>query len=175
MPYPDAVLRAGERVVLHRHPHWRLLVGPVLAFLLVVGAAGYLAAVARLHGVQAWAWPAIGVVGVLLVVVLTVVPVLRWRTTHLVVTTHRLLVCEGMRRAQSVEVPLDRIVAVHSRRAALGRFTGCGALLITGADGEVEFVDVPAVEALRAQLETAVPAQARRPPGGSRRRPRNHA
>ena len=40
MPYPDAVLGAGEGVVLHRHPHWRVLVGPVLAFLLVVGAAG---------------------------------------------------------------------------------------------------------------------------------------
>lgn len=165
MPYPDTVLRAGERVVLHRHPHWWLLVGPVLAFLLVVGAAGYLAAVARGHAVQAWAWPAIGAGAALLVVVLTVVPVARWCTTHLVVTTHRLLVREGMRRAQSVEVPIDRIVAVQTRRSGIGRLTGSGSLLVAGAEGEVEFVDVPDVDAVRARLVTARPGPGR-PPGG---------
>lgn len=164
-PYPDAVLDAGERVVLHRHPHWRVLVGPVLAFLLVLGAAGYLAAVARLEGAQAWAWPLIGVAVAVLVVVLTVLPVLRWRTTHLVVTTRRLLVREGVRRAQSVEVALDRIASVHARRTRIGRLTGSGSLVITGADGEVEFVDVPGVDAVRTRLASDRPAPAARPPG----------
>ena len=40
MAFPDDVLVEGERVVVHTRPHWRVLVGPVLAFLLVVGAAG---------------------------------------------------------------------------------------------------------------------------------------
>ena len=35
MAFPDDVLVEGERVVVHRHPHWRVLVGPVLAFLLI--------------------------------------------------------------------------------------------------------------------------------------------
>ena len=118
--YPDELLVDGERVVLHRHPHWRLLVGPVLVFLLVVGAAGYLAALARGQGWQAWGWPVIATVAVLLVGVLTVAPVARWRTTHLVVTTRRLLVREGVRRGQSLDVPLDRIAAVHVRRTRLG-------------------------------------------------------
>jgi membrane protein YdbS with pleckstrin-like domain len=159
------VLGAGERVVLHRHPHWWVLVGPVLAFLLVLGVAGYLAAVARLEGAQAWAWPAIGVTAGALVVVLTVLPVLRWRTTHLVLTTRRLLVGEGVRRAQSVEVALDRIASVHARRTRIGRLTGCGSLVITGADGEVEFVDVPGVDGVRARLLSARPRPAARPPG----------
>ena len=136
-----------------------MLVGPVLAFLLVLGVAGYLAAVARLEGAGAWAWPVIGVVAVGLVVGLTVVPVLRWRTTHLVVTTRRLLVYEGVRRGQSVEVALDRIGSVHARRTGIGRLTGSGTLVITGVDGEVEFVDVPGVDAVRDRL-------AARPPGG---------
>ena len=158
MPYPDDVLVGGERVVLHRHPHWRVLIGPVLAFLLVVGTAGYLAAVARLEGAQMWAWPLIGAVAALMVAVLTVVPVLRWRTTHLVVTTRRLLAREGVQRAQSVEIALDRIVSVHARPSRWHRLTGCGSLVIAGADGEVEFADVPGVEVVRARLARARPA-----------------
>jgi membrane protein YdbS with pleckstrin-like domain len=154
--FPDELLVVGERVVLHRHPHWRLLVGPVLAFLLVAGAAGYLAALARGQGWQAWGWPVVGGVAVLLVVLLTVAPVVRWRTTHLVVTTRRLLVREGVRRRHALDVPLDRVAAVHAHRTRWGRLVGCGSLVVdVGADGEVEFVDVPGVDDVRALLQRA--------------------
>jgi uncharacterized membrane protein YdbT with pleckstrin-like domain len=156
VPYPDELLVDGERVVLHRHPHWRLLVVPVLVFLLVVGMAGYLAALARGQGWQAWGWPVIATVTLLLVGVSTVAPVVRWGTTHLVVTTRRLLVREGVRRSQSVEVPLDRIAAVHVRRTRLGRLVGGGSLVVAGADGEVEFADVPGVDEVQALLQRAV-------------------
>ena len=52
---------------LHRHPHWKMLVVPVLVLLLVVGAAGFLAALAG-PGRQAWGWPGIAGVAVLLVI-----------------------------------------------------------------------------------------------------------
>ncbi len=156
MAFPDELLVVGERVVLHRHPHWRLLVGPVVAFLLVVGAAGYLAALARGQGRQVWGWPVVGGVAVLLVALLTVAPVVRWRTTHLVVTTRRLLVREGVRRRHALDVPLDRIAAVHVRRTRWGRLVGCGSLVLdVGVDGEVEFVDVPGVDDVRALLQRA--------------------
>jgi membrane protein YdbS with pleckstrin-like domain len=153
--YPDELLVDGERVVLHRHPHWRLLVVPVLAFLLVVGAAGYVAALARGQGWHAWGWPVIAVVTMLLVGALTVAPVVRWRTTHLVVTTSRLLVREGVRRSQGLDVPLDRIAAVHVRRTRLGRLVGCGSLVVAGADGEVEFADVAGADDIQALLRRA--------------------
>jgi membrane protein YdbS with pleckstrin-like domain len=159
MTHPDELLADGERAVLHRHPHWWVLAGPVLAFLLVVGAAGYVAALARGQGWQAWGWPVTATVAVLLVGALTVAPVARWRTTHLVVTTRRLLVCEGVHRSQGLDVPLDRITAVHARRTRLGRLVGCGSLVVAGADGEVEFTDVPGVDEVRALLlrTTATP------------------
>jgi membrane protein YdbS with pleckstrin-like domain len=158
VPYPDGLLVDGERVVLHRRPHWWCAVVPVLVFLLVVGVAGYLAALARGQGRQAWGWPVIAVVAVLLVGVLTVAPVVRWRTTHLVVTTRRLLVREGVRRGQSLDVPLDRITAVHARQTRLGRLVGCGSLVVAGADGEVEFTDVAGVDDVAALLQRAVAA-----------------
>ena len=36
MGYPDNVLAADERVVLHRHPHWKRLIGPVLILIFAV-------------------------------------------------------------------------------------------------------------------------------------------
>ena len=130
MPYPDRLLQAGERVVVHRHPHGWLLVGPVLAFLLVVGLSGYLAALARDRDVQVWAWPVIGVVAVGLVAWATVAPAVRWACTHLVVTTRRLLVREGVRVRRQLDVPLDRIVAVDVRPTRLGRLLGHGSLVV---------------------------------------------
>jgi membrane protein YdbS with pleckstrin-like domain len=154
--YPDGLLVEGERVVLHRHPHWRSLVGPVLVFLLTLGVAGYLAALARGQGWQSWGWPVIAGAAVVLVGWGTVAPVVRWRTTHLVVTTRRLLVREGVRRRQALDVPLDRIAAARSRRSPAGRLAGYGVLVIdAGPDGEVELVDVPGVDRVRTLLQRA--------------------
>ena len=156
MAYPDELLVEGERVVAHRHPHGRLLVVPVLVFLLVLGLAGYLAALAHGRGWQAWGWPVIAVLALLLVGALTVAPLVRWCTTDLVVTTRRLLVREGVRRRDGLDVPLDRIVAVHARRPRLGRLLGHGTLVVvTDTDGEVEFTDVPGVRHVRAAVERA--------------------
>jgi len=146
--FPDDVLVAGEHVVVHRNPHWRVLIGPVLAFLVVVGAAGYVAALAHGQGWHQWGWPAVAAAALLLIVWLTVIPLVRWRTTHLVVTTRRLLLREGVRGWQGIQVPLDGITAVRTRRSSL--------VVETEAGEELEFVDVPAVEAVRAEIEGAL-------------------
>ena len=152
--------------MLRRHPHGRVLVGPVLAFLLVLGAAGYLAALARGDGWQGWGWPVIAAAALLLVGWGTVAPVVRWRTTQLVVTTRRLLVREGVHRPRTLDVPLHRITAVHARPTSVGRLLDYGSLVVdTDTDGEVEFVDVPGVERVRAVLQHAVATDAAgRPP-----------
>ncbi len=152
--FPDDVLVEGERVVAHRHPHWRVLLGPALAFLLVVGAAGYVAALARNQGWQEWGWPAVGGLAVVLVGWLSVLPLVRWRTTHLVVTTRRLLAREGVHGWQGIQVPLDGITGVRTRRT--GRFAGARSLLVeTEAGEELEFVDVADAERVREALERA--------------------
>ena len=152
--FPDDVLVEGERVVAHRHPHWRVLLGPALAFLLVVGAAGYVAALARNQGWQQWGWPAVGALAVVLVGWLSVLPLVRWRTTHLVVTTRRLLVREGVPAWQGIQVPLDGITSVRTQRS--GRFGGARSLLVeTEAGEELEFVAVADAERVREALERA--------------------
>ena len=147
MAFPDDVLAEGERVVVHRNPHWRVLVGPVLAFLVVVGAAGYVTALARGQGWHEWGWPAVAASALLLIVWLTVLPLVRWRTTHLVVTTRRLLVREGVRGWQGIQVPLEGITAVRTRRSSL--------FIETAAGEELEFVAVADAERVREALERA--------------------
>ncbi len=41
MGYPDNVLAAGEHVIVHRHPHWKRLIWPVLVLILVTGLAAF--------------------------------------------------------------------------------------------------------------------------------------
>ncbi|GEL19717.1 PH domain-containing protein [Pseudonocardia asaccharolytica] len=153
MAYPDGLLVDGERVVLHEHPHWKMLVVPVLVFLVTVGAGGYLAALVRNQNWGRVAWIALAAVGMLIVGWLTVVPFVRWRTTHFVVTTHRVLVREGVLSRQGIDIPMSRINSVQFRHTLVERLLRCGTLVIESASDEpLEFDDVPDVEKVHATL-----------------------
>jgi uncharacterized membrane protein YdbT with pleckstrin-like domain len=145
--YPDELLVEGERVVMHKHPHWKMLVVPVLALLLVVAIGSYLAALAGSQTWAHWAWLALAVVGLGLLIRFTVVPVARWRTTHFVVTTRRVLVREGVFTRRGIDIPLKRINSVQFRHTIFERIVGSGTLIIESASDEpLEFDDVPGVE-----------------------------
>lgn len=153
MAYPDDLLVPGEEVVMHRRPHWKVLVVPVLAFLLVVGAATFLAALIRDQPWVEWGWLALAGTGTLLVLWLTVSPVIRWRTTHFVVTDRRVLVREGVLSRTGVDIPMSRINSVRFRHTVWERVLGCGTLVIESASDEpLEFDDIPDVERVHAML-----------------------
>ncbi|MFR9806316.1 PH domain-containing protein [Pseudonocardia sp. RS010] len=153
MTYPDELLVAGERVVLHTRPHWKMLVLPVLVFLVVVAAVSFLAA---LVGAQTWApvaRVALAVAGAVLVGRFTVLPFVRWRTTHFVVTSRRVLVREGVLSRSGMDIPMSRIDTVQFRHTVAERMLGCGTLVIESASDEpLEFTDVPAVEKVHSLL-----------------------
>lgn len=147
MAYPDELLVDGEQVVVHKHPHWKMLGLPVLAFLVTVGVAVYLAALARNLSWAGIAWIVIAAVAAVLVVWSTIVPTIRWRTTHFVVTTRRVLVREGVLSRQGIDIPMSRISSVQFRHTIIERMLGCGTLVIESASDEpLEFDDIPGVE-----------------------------
>ena len=41
MGYPENVLADDEQVVLHRHPHWKRLIWPVLVLLVASAVAAF--------------------------------------------------------------------------------------------------------------------------------------
>jgi uncharacterized membrane protein YdbT with pleckstrin-like domain len=155
--YPDDLLVEGEQVVVHRRPHWKMLVVPVLVLLLVVGVASFLAAVVSAQSWAPWAWLGIAAVGLALVGRFTVYPVVRWRTTHFVVTDRRVLVREGVLTRQGMDIPLRRISSVQFRQSLPERLLGAGTLVIeSDSDESLEFNDVPGVRNVHAVLYNEV-------------------
>ena len=92
-------------------------------------------------------------VGLVLIGWLTVVPVIRWRTTHFVVTTRRVLVREGVLTRHGIDIPMGRINSVQFRHNLIERMLGCGTLIIESASEEpLEFDDIPQVEQVHTLL-----------------------
>ncbi len=150
MPYPDRVLAQDEETVLRLHPHWKVLVLPVLVFLVAVGAAAFGAARTDSTPLR---YAIIGA-ALLIVIVFTVLPFLRWRTTHFVVTTHRVLIRRGILSRSGRDVPLSRVNDVSFEHSFWERLLGCGTLLVesAGERGQVVLDDVPRVERVQGQI-----------------------
>lgn len=164
MPYPDGLLWGDEQVVFHKHPHWKMLVLPVLAFLIVVGLGSYAAGWVAGQSWRFYGWIALAVLGGLSVLWLTVAPLLRWRTTHFVLTTRRVLVREGVLSRSGIDIPISRINSVQFRHSLLDRILGCGTLIVESASDEpLEFDDIPQIERVHSLLYYEVH------PGGARR------
>ena len=133
MPYPDKLLGDDEESVAHLHPHWLTVLWPLVCFLGIVGAASFGAAVipaGRQQGIFRML-----VVGLALLLLLTVVlvPLLRWRTTHYVITTHRLLFREGILARRGRDLGLSRITDVSYTQTLWERIINSGTLSIESA------------------------------------------
>jgi uncharacterized membrane protein YdbT with pleckstrin-like domain len=133
VPYPDKLLAEDEEVVRHLHPHWLTLFWPIVAFLLVVGGASFGAALIPDGRQQGVVRLLIAGVALVLLLVSVLVPVLRWRTTHYVITTHRLLFREGVLARHGRDIGLSRITDVSYRQTLWERVISSGTLTIESA------------------------------------------
>jgi uncharacterized membrane protein YdbT with pleckstrin-like domain len=136
MPYPDKLLAEDEEVVRHLHPHWLTVFWPVVRFLLVVGATSFGAAMIPDGRQQGLYRLALLVLAAVLLLVTVVVPLARWRATHYVVTTHRLLFREGILARRGRDLGLARITDVSYTQTLWERLVGSGTVTIeTAGDG----------------------------------------
>ncbi|AUS79372.1 hypothetical protein C1701_14490 [Actinoalloteichus sp. AHMU CJ021] len=153
MGYPENMLTDDERVVIHKHPHWKTLVWPTIAFLVIVGGGSYLAALAQDLSWNQIAWISLAVLGGVLILWLFVTPLVRWRSTHFVVTSERVMVREGVLHRTGIDIPLSRINSVRFQHSLIDRVLGCGTLIIESASEEpLEFDDIPSVERVHGLL-----------------------
>lgn len=149
MAYADELLSEGEHVVVHKRPHVKMLVAPVFVLLLTLAAGIWLALLAQ-DVSPPWdliALIAIGAVALLLIVWLFLAPVVRWRTTHFIVTSDRVIAREGVIKRTGIDIPMSRINSVQFEHGLLDRVFGCGTLIIESAsDQALKFDDIPKVE-----------------------------
>ena len=157
MGYPENSLAEGEHVVLHRHPHWKRLVGPVLALLVFTALASFAAAVVSRTGWDPRARQVvaavIGALWLLLVAWLTVRPFLGWLTTHFVITDRRVKYRHGVLTRAGIDIPLARINSVEFRHGLADRMVRTGTLIIESASQDpLEFTDIPRVQQVHSLL-----------------------
>lgn len=151
--YPEDDLAPDEELLLHRHPHWKMLIVPVLVFLLVVALGGFLGALIRNQSWASIGWIALVVVGAAVIVAFTLVPSIRWSTTHFVLTDRRVIVRQGVLSRAGLDIPVTRINSVRFRHGLLDRMLGTGTLIIESASDEpLEFNDIPHVEQVHSLL-----------------------
>jgi uncharacterized membrane protein YdbT with pleckstrin-like domain len=145
VPYPDQLLADDERVVKHLHPHWVTLLLPTVLLLVVVGLASFLAAIVPDGSVQGVARIVVAAVALVAVIVVALVPYLRWRTTHYVLTTHRLMTRVGILNHSGRDVPLNRINNAMYEQSLFERVINSGTLVVesAGEDGQQVFKHIP--------------------------------
>jgi uncharacterized membrane protein YdbT with pleckstrin-like domain len=156
MGYPEGLLAPGEQVLLHRHPHWKMLFGPAVVFIVAGALAGFVGGFGWRH-TEGTARNAllIAVVAIwaLLVLWRCVGPVFRWKSTHFVITDRRVLVRQGVLTHTGIDIPLSRIANVQFRNTLFDRILGTGTLIIDAASGDpLEYDDIPDVQRVHALL-----------------------
>lgn len=145
MGYPEELLASDEKVVKHLHPHWITLFIPILVLVVVVAAAAVGIAAIPEGGAQDWIRLAILIVAAVVLVVFTLVPFLRWVTTHYVITSHRVMFRIGVLHRQGKDVAFPRITDVAYRQSLWDRIVNSGTLTIESAgEGPAQvLVNVP--------------------------------
>lgn len=148
--FPENVLAEGEEVVLRLHPHWKKLVGAILAFVVIVGLAAF--------GIAVSPWPVLQYIllgiAALLIILYPLRRLVTWAATHYVFTTHRILLRHGVLSRSGRDIPLDRINDVSFQHTILERMLGCGTLTVesAGEHGQIVLNDVPRVERTQSTL-----------------------
>ncbi len=158
MGYPDNVLASDEQVVLHRHPHWKRLIGPVLVLLLVTAlaafGAGYVNTMEWDQTARNVVLIVIGAIWLVIIGWLTIWPFLSWWwTTHFVITDRRVMFRHGVLTRSGIDIPLARINSVEFRHGLLDRMLRTGTLIIeSAAQDPIAFDDIPRVERVHSLL-----------------------
>lgn len=156
MAFSEKLLGQGEHVVLDLRTHWKALIWPAVAFVVLCAAAGVgigLALPAVPPGAKTVVAWIIVAVAVLLAIWLCLVPFLRWWTTTITITNRRLITRRGILNKRGHDLPLIRIANVEYQRSFLDRMLGCGTLtLTTAADDPLTLRDIPNVEQTHLRL-----------------------
>jgi uncharacterized membrane protein YdbT with pleckstrin-like domain len=166
--YPDKLLAQDEEIVEHLHPHWITLVGPVFIFIVVCALSGV--AIAFLpdsttdHSAHQYLLLAILLVALLLMLWLVLLPVIRWRSTHYVITSHRVLIRRGVLNHVGRDITLARINDVAYEQSIWDRIVRSGSLTIesAGEHGQETLVNIPRANEIQQTLNRLVEADSMR-------------
>jgi uncharacterized membrane protein YdbT with pleckstrin-like domain len=169
----EFALTGDEQPVLLLHPHWKVLIRPVLIAVIVVAVALVAEALIPSSSAAAAERLAVAAVAILALMLWLAVPVLRWRTTTYELTTRRLRLRGGVLTRHGRDIPLARVSDVSFEKGLLDRLLGCGRLLVesAGEHGQIVLTEIPHVEYVQATLFRLVEDEQRRLERDNRNQP----
>jgi uncharacterized membrane protein YdbT with pleckstrin-like domain len=164
MAFPDKLLTRDEDVVEHLHPHWITLVPATLWLIILCVLSGIGLAFAPDGTARTPVILAIVVAALVLLSWLTFAPWIRWRTTHYVITSQRVLIRRGVLRHAGRDIGLARINDVGFVLTLWDRLVGAGTLTIESAGdlGQERLVNVPHAERVQQTLNRLIDEDAQR-------------
>ncbi|MDX6204133.1 MAG: hypothetical protein QOF39_190 [Frankiales bacterium] len=158
MAKDSSLLADDEELVVDTHPHWKALLLPAVAVPVVVGLASWAVFAMGDFTGRGYAQIAVVVVAVLLLVWVSLMPWLRWRTTRFMVTSRRVVIRSGVISRTGRDIPLIRVNDVTFTHGLIDRLLGCGTLLIEsgGERGQLVIGELPHVELIQRKLSDLV-------------------
>jgi membrane protein YdbS with pleckstrin-like domain len=159
MAYPEKLLADDEEIVEHLHPHWLTLVPAAFFFVLICALTGVgIAFLPSGHDAHQVLLLIILVIALVLIGWLTVAPLLRWRCTHYIFTTHRVLIRRGVLKHVGRDITLGRISDVAYEQSLTDRIFSAGTLHIesAGENGQETLVDLPRADDVQQTLNRLI-------------------
>ena len=159
MAYPDNLLVQGERVIVNKRPHWKVLILPTILFIVIIAAGAALATWISKSNWESpqWAYYAIIGVAVVALIILVLVPFVRWRTEHFVITNHHVFFRTGLLSRREHQIPLGQIANMETEVTFWGRLMGYGSLIVeSSADQPLKFRNVASLSKVQAQLNQLI-------------------
>ncbi len=157
MPYPDNLLVRGERIIMNKRPHWKVLILPAVFFVLIIGGGFALAAALRNWEYSSTANWVIAVIGVIALMMLVVAPFVRWRVEHFVMTNHHVFFRTGLFARREHQIPLSQIANIETEVSFWGRLMGYGSLIVeSSADQPLKFTNVASIGKVQATLNQLI-------------------
>ena len=172
MGFPENVLADNETVERSLHPHWLSVLVPSMLGVLLLVLAWIVTAMTpddtsgnRIQTITL-------VLLLLLAIPLVVVPFLRWRTTHYVVTSHRVMVRRGILAKSGKDITLSKITDVSFQQTLFDRIIRSGTLNIESAGDSADELlrNIPRSDEVQQLINRLIDEDARRRGGYTQER-----
>lgn len=149
MAYPERLLSPGERVETEFRPHWKVLIIPVVAF--IVGLVVAVVLLTTLEGTVRLIGAGLALLAGLFVGARQWIS---WLFTKYIITNERLIIREGVIARRGKEIPLERIDNVSYSQTVGERILRSGDLIIesAGEGGQSRYADIPSPEETQALI-----------------------
>jgi uncharacterized membrane protein YdbT with pleckstrin-like domain len=154
MGLPKSSLTDDEQIVLEFHPHWSTLIATIFWAVVAAVVAGAVIVFIPAGGAQTLIRLVVAAVGVVAILVVGLLPFLRWATTSYTLTNRRFVMRHGILSRSGRDIPLTRVNDVSFQHSLIQRMLGTGTLIVEsgGEHGQLVLKSIPKVEYTQNQL-----------------------